>query len=71
MITQDEAVKAVDRMILSLSNQHQKFPQDQTFLVSLEIAQHLANYASNYSGTPKRMFSGDRFEWRGFKCKVA
>jgi hypothetical protein len=71
MITQDEAVKAVNLMIDSLSNQAQKFPQDQRFLVSLEIAQHLSDYSTNYLGTPKRMFSGDSFEWKGIKCKVA
>jgi len=71
MITQDEAVKAVNIMIQSLSEQAQRFPQDQTFLVSLEIAQHLSNYATNYLGKPKLMFSGDSFEWKGFKCKVA
>lgn len=70
MITQDDAVKAVDLMIQSLSEQHQKFPVNFYLLVSLEIAQHLANY-SEFTGRPKRMFSGDDFYWKGFKCKVA
>ena len=71
MITQDEAVNAVDMMIGSLSQQVQKFPQDQYLLISLEIAQHLSDYSAIYSGRFKRMFSGDEFHWKGFKCKVA
>jgi hypothetical protein len=71
-ITQDEAVKAVDLMIRSLNNQAEKFPQDQTFLVSREIAQHLSDYAANILGLPSKfMFSGDSFQWKGFKCRVA
>ena len=71
MITQDESVKAMNLMIDSLSDQQQKFPSDQTFLVSLEIAQHLSDYASSLSGKHKMLSSGDSFEWKGYKCKVA
>jgi len=71
MITQDEAVNAVNLMIDSLSQQAQKFPQDHYLLVSVEIANHLSSYVSLYSYKPKQMFSGDSFQWKGFKCKVA
>lgn len=71
MITQDEAVKAVDLMIRSLSEQAEKFPGDFYLLVSLEIAQHLADYVAPLLGKQKLMFSGDEFQWKGFKCKVA
>jgi hypothetical protein len=72
MITQDDAVKAMNLMIDSLSDQSQKFPQDQRFLVSREIAQHLSDYAADSFGiTSKMMFSGDEFKWKGITCKVA
>lgn len=72
MITQDEAVKAVNLMVSSLSEQAQKFPQEQYLLVSLEIAQHLCNYISQLSDNKSyRLSSGDEFKWRGYKCKVA
>jgi len=69
-MTQEEAVNAVTLMIDSLSNQVQKFPGDIYLLVSLEIAQHLANYGGVIA-KPRIMYSGDEFHWKGQKCKVA
>lgn len=72
-MTQDEAVKAVDLLIFSLHKQAERFPHkgDYYFLVSVEVANHLSDYAMQLTGKMKFMLSGDEFLWKGFKCKVA
>lgn len=70
-MTQEEAVKAVDLMVMSLRNQIDKFPSDFYLYCSIEIANHLSGYSLKYTGKMKFLNSGDEFTWRGVKCKVA
>lgn len=68
MVTQDEAVKAMNSMVDCLPD---RLPNDWYFLCSMEIAQHLMNFAYEMKGElGPIMHKGEKFKWKGINCMV-